>query len=151
MNAFLLYKDREFVGATRYFDAKSIVQDLGLKTLYMNAGKDVVFENGVAKQIKEQDPFISDTMSKVMAKAVDMQRELENSIAVLQGRRIETEKLIQSLGNSNEREVLRYYYLDTERGKPLTWTQVACKMSFDERWVRRLHNRAIGHLIEKGA
>ena len=92
-----------------------------------------------------------DTMSKVLAKAVDMQRELENSIAVLQGRRIETEKLIQSLGNSNEREVLRYYYLDTERGKPLTWAQVACKMSFDERWVRRIHNRAIGHLIEKGA
>lgn len=92
-----------------------------------------------------------DTMSKVLAKAVDMQRELENSMAKLQERRIETEKRIQRLGNSNEREVLRYYYLDTERGKPLTWAQVAYKMNFDERWVRRIHNRAIGHLIEKGA
>ena len=90
-------------------------------------------------------------MSKVLAKAVDMQRELENSMAKLQERRIETEKRIQKLGNSNEREVMRYYYLDTMQGKPLTWSQVAYKMSFDERWVRRLHNRAIEHLIERGA
>ena len=76
MNAFLLYKDREFVGATRYFDAKSIVQDLGLKTLYMNAGKDVEFENGEVKKIKEQDPYISDTMSKVMISPLVTKEEI---------------------------------------------------------------------------
>ena len=66
MNAYLLYKDREWVGASKYYDSKAIVQDLGLKTLYMNAGKDVIFENGAAKKINEQDPFLTDTMSRVM-------------------------------------------------------------------------------------
>ena len=66
MNVYLLYKDREWAGIKKYYDAKSIVQDLGLKTLYTNAGKDVVFENGSVKNIKEQDAFIYDTMSKVM-------------------------------------------------------------------------------------
>ncbi len=66
MNVYLLYKDREWTGIKKYYDAKSIVQDLGLKTLYTNAGKDVVFENGSVKNIKEQDAFIYDTMSKVM-------------------------------------------------------------------------------------
>lgn len=66
MNVYLLYKDREWAGIKKYYDAKSIVQDLGLKTLYTNAGKDVVFENGSVKNIKDQDAFIYDTMSKVM-------------------------------------------------------------------------------------
>ena len=66
MNVYLLYKDREWAGIKKYYDAKSIVQDLGLKTLYTNAGKDVVFENGSVKNIKDQGAFIYDTMSKVM-------------------------------------------------------------------------------------
>ena len=66
MNAFLLYRDREWAGNAKYFDSKAIVQDLGLKTLYMNAGKDVEFEGGAVKKIKDQDPFISDAMSRVM-------------------------------------------------------------------------------------
>ena len=31
MNVYLLYKDREWAGIKKYYDAKSIVQDLGLK------------------------------------------------------------------------------------------------------------------------
>ena len=76
MNAFLLYSDREWTGVRKYFDAKSIVRDLGLKTLYMNAGKDVVFENGVAKKIKEQDAFITDTMSRVMVAPLETKEEI---------------------------------------------------------------------------
>ena len=76
MEALLLYKDREWNGLPKYFDAKSIVQDLGLKTLYMNAGKDVVFENGEAVKIKEQDPFITDTMSRVMVSPLATKEEI---------------------------------------------------------------------------
>ena len=76
MNAFLLYPDREWTGVQKYYDAKSIVQDLGLKTLYMNAGKDVVFENDQVKKIKEQDPFISDTMGRVMVSPLLTKEEI---------------------------------------------------------------------------
>ena len=76
MNAFLLYPDREWTGVQKYHDAKSIVQDLGLKTLYMNAGKDVVFENDEVKKIKDQDPFISDTMGRVMVSPLLTREEI---------------------------------------------------------------------------
>ena len=92
-----------------------------------------------------------DTMSKVMAKAVDMQRELENSIAELQERHIRTEQLITRLDNSDEREVLRYYYLDSNNGVPLTWEQVAIRMNFAVRHVHRIHDRALVDLVQKGA
>ena len=107
MNAFLLYKDREFVGATRYFDAKSIVQDLGLKTLYMNAGKDVVFENGVAKQIKEQDPFISDTMSKVMVSPLVTKEEILYRQKILKDC-LENEDFIKNLYKEATRIVVEW-------------------------------------------
>ena len=92
----------------------------------------------------------SDTMSAVLSKAADMQNELESSIAKLQDRRIEAEKLIRTLENSDEREVLRYYYLDTFNGRPLTWEQVSNRMNFNLRWVHRIHDRAITALVEKG-
>lgn len=76
MNVYLLYKDREWAGIKKYYDAKSIVQDLGLKTLYTNAGKDVVFENGSVKNIKDQDAFIYDTMSKVMVAPLISKEEI---------------------------------------------------------------------------
>ena len=76
MNVYLLYKDREWVNIKKYFDSKSVVQDLGLKTLYTNAGKDVIFENGSVKKILEQDPYIVDTMSKIMVAPLVSREEI---------------------------------------------------------------------------
>lgn len=89
-----------------------------------------------------------DTMSKVIAKAVDMQRELEQSIAELQERHIEAEQLIKQLDNSDEREVLRYYYMDVEQGKPLTWEQVGIRMNYYKRHVLRIHGKALYNLAQ---
>ncbi len=107
MNAFLLYKDREFVGATRYFDAKSIVQDLGLKTLYMNAGKDVEFENGEVKKIKEQDPYISDTMSKVMISPLVTKEEILYRQKILKDC-LDNESFIRELYNTATQIVVEW-------------------------------------------
>ena len=91
-----------------------------------------------------------DTISKVIAKALDMQKELELSISNLQQRQIEAEKAIQKLDDSDEREVMRYYYMDTEQGKPLTWEQVAIRMNYYKRHVLRIHGRALINLANKG-
>ena len=92
-----------------------------------------------------------DTMSKVLAKAIDMQNELEQCIANLEERRINAEKEIQRLENSEEREVMRYYYMDVVNGKPLTWEQVAEKMNYHKRNVLRIHGKALFNLAdEKG-
>lgn len=90
-----------------------------------------------------------DTMSKIMARAVDMQKELENGIACLQERHIEAERMIQGLEASEEREVLRYYYLDTDNGRPLTWEQVAIRMNYHMRTAQRIHDRALLNILAK--
>lgn len=117
----------------------------------INTAKAGLLPSGIRYDRDKIQTSPDDTMSKVMAKAVDMQRELENSIAELQERHIKTEQLITRLDNSDEREVLRYYYLDSNNGVPLTWEQVAIRMNFAVRHVHRIHDRALVDLVQKGA
>lgn len=89
-----------------------------------------------------------DIMSRVLAKAMDMRTELEISITKLQERQIQAEKMIQQLENSDEREVMRYYYMDLEDGKPLTWEQVGIRMNYYKRHVLRIHGKALNNLAD---
>ena len=66
MNSYLLYKDTDYLTEAPYFDAPCIIQDLGLRTLFMAAAKEVVYEEGAVKTIKKEDPFLLDTMKKIM-------------------------------------------------------------------------------------
>ena len=66
MNAYLLYPDREWTNAGRYADDRTIIQDLGLKTLFSAAAKEIEKEDGKIKLVREADPFLEDTMKKVM-------------------------------------------------------------------------------------
>lgn len=76
MNVNLLYPDREWAGTEKYFDNKSIVADLGLKTLFSMASKDVLVEDGVVRKVLEGDEFISDVMSKVMMVPLKNEEEI---------------------------------------------------------------------------
>ena len=42
MKVYLLYPQKEWLNPEPYFDEKAIVQDLGLKTLFLAAAKEVV-------------------------------------------------------------------------------------------------------------
>lgn len=66
MNAYLLYSDREWANVGRYADDRTIVQDLGLKTLFSAAAKEFEKEDGKIKRVGEADLFLEDTMKKVM-------------------------------------------------------------------------------------
>lgn len=66
MNVYLLYPQREWKNEGRYRDDRTIIQDLGLKTLFSAAAKKIEMEDGKIKQIQEADPFLEDAMKKVM-------------------------------------------------------------------------------------
>ncbi len=87
--------------------------------------------------------------SKICAKIVDYEDELGKSIAMLVGRKIYAEQLIKKLDNPKEREVLRLYYLTTENDQNLTWNQVAIRMNYYERYIKRIHGNALVHLVSK--
>lgn len=66
MNSFLLYEQTDKLMDPQYFDAKSIIQDLGLKAMFLAAAKEVIYEEDRVKKIGKEDPYIQDCMRKVM-------------------------------------------------------------------------------------
>lgn len=76
MNAYLLYPEREWSNEGRYSDDRTIIQDLGLKTLFSAAAKEIEKEEGKIKLIREADPFLEDTMKKVMMIPLKTEEEI---------------------------------------------------------------------------
>lgn len=90
-----------------------------------------------------------DRFGEVCAKVTDYQEELGRSIVKLKARQILAEQMIASLEDMKEREVMRYYYLTTDKGQVLTWRQVAIRMNYYEQYVKRIHGRAIEKLSKR--
>ena len=80
---------------------------------------------------------LSDELARIdtLEKRLEQEREkcVESYISI--------ENLIKSVKNEDENEVLFYRYV-----KGLRWWEIAEKMDCSERWVHKLHGRALGHL-----
>lgn len=76
MNAFLLYENSDRLGENPYYDGKSIVQDLGLKALFLAAAKEVIYENDAVKRIDKEDLYIQDTMRRILLVSVMTKDEM---------------------------------------------------------------------------
>lgn len=68
MNSFLLYEQTDKLMDPQYFDAKSIIQDLNLRSMFLAAAKEVIYDEDQehVKKIGKEDPYIQDCMRKVM-------------------------------------------------------------------------------------
>lgn len=76
MKAYLLYAKKEWVNTAHYYDYQSIVQDLGLNTLFQAAAKEIEKEDGRVKLIQEADLFLADTMRQVMLVPLETEAEI---------------------------------------------------------------------------
>ena len=91
-----------------------------------------------------------DILARSAAEIEDMKTELGISMLMLKRKMGYAESLISRLSDSDEREVLRYYYLDiNSKGGLMTWAEVAEMMGFNERTIYRIHGSALVHLSEK--
>ena len=54
---------------------------------------------------------------------------------------VSIEKQIKKIKNEDENDVLFYRYI-----KGLRWWEIAEKMDCSERWIHKLHGKALGHL-----
>lgn len=77
MNVLLLYEEKDWMHVENYYDTKSLIQDLGLKTLFTAAAKDVVSENGAVKYVKKEDTYLADSMKKVMMVPLTDEQQLQ--------------------------------------------------------------------------
>lgn len=76
MNVNLLYKDRDWEKEEPYYDGAAMIQDLGLHILFRMASRQVIYEKGEVKQITETDPFLQETMKKVMLVPLQTEEEI---------------------------------------------------------------------------
>ncbi len=76
MKAYLLYEDKEWVNTNSYFDTQSIIQDLGLRILYMMAAREVIKEGDKVKAIGAPDLWIEETMKRIMMVPLETEKEI---------------------------------------------------------------------------
>ena len=83
MKVCLLYEDRERGAEKAYYDTESIIQDLGLKALFMAASKEVIYENGEVKKLDAQDLYVADAVRKVMMEPLTTKEQIEFRQAII--------------------------------------------------------------------
>ena len=66
MKVCLLYEDKERADSGTYFDTASIIQDLGLKSLFTAGAKKLIYENDEVKRVEPEDLYLSETLKSVM-------------------------------------------------------------------------------------
>ena len=76
MKVCLLYADREKTGTNTYYDTASVIKDLGLESLFSVSAKALTYENGELKKLEKEDPFLSETLKKVMMIPLDSKEEV---------------------------------------------------------------------------
>ncbi len=76
MKVCLLYKDKDFNGKNSYFDFGSIIQDLGLNTLFTAASKAITWKNGKVYYVHKEDAFLEETLRSVMRVPLTAKEEI---------------------------------------------------------------------------
>ena len=82
--------------------------------------------------------------SAIIARIVLLEKEIYADSRRLQAEHTRVRFLIDELDNFRDRQVLQEKYLNGH-----TWRQISDRIYIEERWVRRIHNRAIRRLIKK--
>ncbi len=76
MKVHFLYADKEWENVSRYADAKNIIQDLGLKTIFSVAAKEVIYKDGRVDYIDKEDAFLAHTMEMVMMVPLNCEEQI---------------------------------------------------------------------------
>lgn len=80
-------------------------------------------------------------LSGHMVRLEDLRKEKEKELRNMVRSHEQIERAINSLEDAQERDVLFYRYI-----KGLDWREVAKKMHYSERWILKIHGRALMHM-----
>ncbi len=81
--------------------------------------------------------------SEIYARIRELEADINADIDRLVDLKRELYLLIEKVRDPRERTILQLRYLSSENGKRLTWAHIAKIMCYDERWIMRLHVRAL--------
>ena len=90
-----------------------------------------------------------DLLAKNEAEIADLTQIMRKKAAELRKKKVEAEKIVESLDYPEEREVMRLYYLSLKKDYRLfRWEEVAAKLGYTMRHTLRLHADALEQLIK---
>lgn len=93
-------------------------------------------------QVFKQDPIMDgtkrDRLAEIVAKIVDLEREVDEDIDKLQIIKKEVEQTINSVEDGTLRTLLRYRYICGYK-----WERIAVEMNYSWRAIHYLHSRAL--------
>lgn len=84
-------------------------------------------------------PGSADIYARIRALEAQINADIDRLVDLKQ----EIYALIEKIPDPRERTLLQLRYLSSENGRPLTWAHIAKLLCYDERWVMRLHLRAL--------
>lgn len=82
-----------------------------------------------------------DKIQNAVCQIVDLEQDINREIDAQVDLRRRIEAAVKQMDDEKLRDIVRYKYIDG-----MTWEQVSESMGLDERWVKRLHVRAIRKL-----
>lgn len=151
MNSFLLYDQTDKLMDPPYYDAKSIIQDLGLKALFLSAAKEVIYEeSGQVKKIGKEDLYIQDCMRKVMMIPLRTEEAIKYRQDVLRDF-LENEDLIRSLYEISSKVLEEWNKLGRGVMEKMSNSNPAAKLISDIRVISLLttHLHMIRDMLEE--
>lgn len=108
-----------------------------LETLHSVAMNTTVnYGNEAVQHSKAKNP-----LENIMAKIVDLDREIEDDVNSLVDLKAEVWERLDNLRNEPQKRVLWLHYAER-----LSWSKVANALNFSERYVYILHRRALSEL-----
>lgn len=91
-----------------------------------------------------------DFLAKNEAEIVDLTKLMQEKAAELRKKKMEAEKIVESLECPGERDVMRMYYLSLKKDYRLhRWEDVAAKLGYTMRHTLRLHSDALEKIISR--
>ena len=151
MNSFLLYDQTDKLMDPPYYDAKSIIQDLGLKALFLSAAKEVIYEeSGQVKKIGKEDLYIQDCMRKVMMIPLRTEEAIRYRQDILKDF-LENEDLIRSLYEISSKVLEEWNKLGRGVMEKMSNSNPAAKLISDIRVISLLttHLHMIRSMLEE--
>lgn len=79
----------------------------------------------------------------IYMKIRSLEDEIDADIDALVDLKAEIYGLIEQIPDPRERILLTLRYMTAENGKRPTWAYIAAYLGYDERWIMRLHNKAL--------
>lgn len=77
-----------------------------------------------------------------------LEEEIDSDIDRLVDLKAEIYALIEKIKDPREKILLTLRYMTTDDGKRPTWAYIAAYLGYDERWIMRLHQRALKSAAE---